>query len=491
MLIVVDTLRADWTTPYGDPRGTSPELARWAARGAVFEEVRSQSSWTKISMASLMTSLWPHSHGLFEARDALGEGAVTLAELLRDAGYRCYAVQSNGWLDQSFGFHQGFDRYAFPRGTGAAGIATSQIWPHADRVYQEAARLIDEHDPARPMFLYLHFMDVHEYAAPPEFRSFGQDTPGAYLAAIRWDDDALARVREKLDDAGLLDRTVMVFASDHGEAFGEHGKQGHARNALTATLRTPLVIRFPFPIAPLRISAQVRNLDIAPTLLELAGVAVPEFFQGRSLLPLLTAEEAAEDRVAYAALGTPLYPDASVQASVSDGRWTYARNLPSDPAPRRVPVRPQRRSGRERESDRARARAGPAHAAADWTPPEGEAAARRPPARRPHRSADRRAAAGHGVPAVVPVRAAAPRLECVRVVAAGRYPHLLLAGTDRVARAAQPHLPHADGHQPRGGGRHARRAHHALLRGTREGRRRHDHRRRHRRRVAVGRFEPE
>ena len=333
VLIVVDTLRADWTTPYGDPRGASPELARWAARGAVFEEVRSQSSWTKISMASMMTSLWPHSHGLFEARDALGEGAVTLAEKLHDAGYQCYAVQSNGWLDQSFGFQQGFDHYVFPRGTGAAKMAPSQLWPHADRVYEEAARLIEQRDPARPMFLYLHFMDVHEYAAPPEFKKFGQDTPGAYLAAIRWDDDALARVRQKLDDAGLLDRTVMVFASDHGEAFGEHGKQGHARNALTATLRTPLVIRFPFPITPLRIKTQVRNVDIAPTLLELAGVAVPEVFQGRSLLRLLTAEEVDQDRVTYAALGTPLYLDSSIQDSVSDGRWTYARNQPKDRHP--------------------------------------------------------------------------------------------------------------------------------------------------------------
>ena len=333
VLIVVDTLRADWTTPYGDPRGTAPELARWAKRGAVFEEVRSQSSWTKISMASLMTSLWPHSHGLFEARDALGEGAVTLAEQLHDAGYRCYAVQSNGWLDQSFGFQQGFDSYVFPRGAGSAGLSPSQIWPHADRVYEEAARLIDQHDRARPMFLYLHLMDVHEYAAPPEFRTYGQDTPGSYLAAIRWDDDAVARIRQKLDDAGLLDRTVMVFASDHGEAFGEHGKQGHARNTLTATLRTPLVIRFPFPIEPIRISTQVRNIDIAPTLLELAGVAPPAVFQGRSLLPLLTAAEPGEDRVTYAGLGTPLYMDSSIQASVSDGHWTYARNLPRDHHP--------------------------------------------------------------------------------------------------------------------------------------------------------------
>ena len=333
VLIVIDTLRADWTTPYGDTRGTTPELARWAERGALFEQVRSQSSWTKISMASLLTSLWPHSHGLVEGNDALGEGALTLAEVLRDAGYRCYAVQSNGWLDQSFGFQQGFDRYEFPRGAGAQGLTQPQIWPHADRVYQEAARLIDDHDRSKPMFLYLHFMDVHEYAAPPEFKTFGQDTPGTYLAAIRWDDDALERVRHKLDEAGLLDQSVIVLAADHGEAFGEQGKQGHARNVLTATLRTPLVIRFPFPIAPLRIASQVRNVDIAPTLLELAGVPVPPVFQGQSLVPLLTGREAPADRVTYAGLGTPLYLDSSVQVSVNDGRWTYARNLPNDPHP--------------------------------------------------------------------------------------------------------------------------------------------------------------
>jgi arylsulfatase A-like enzyme len=336
VLIVVDTLRADWTTPYGEPADTSPELARWAARGAVFEEVRAQSSWTKISMASTFTSLWPHRHGLFEAKDALADGAVTLAERLRDAGYRTYAVQCNGWLDQTFGFHQGFDRYLFPHGRGARGVVSTQIWPHADRVFEEAARLVDAHDPATPMFLDLHFMDVHEYAAPPEFKTFGDDDAGAYRAAIRWDDDALRRVREKLDDAGLLDDSVILFASDHGEGFGENGKTGHARNVLTATLRTPLVMRFPFPVEPIRVEGQVRNIDIAPTLLELAGVPVPDGvdgLDGRSLLPLLAADAAEEDRVSYAALGTPLYRDASVQVSVTDGHWTFARNVEPDPHP--------------------------------------------------------------------------------------------------------------------------------------------------------------
>ncbi len=328
VLIVVDTLRADWTTPYGFALETTPEVQRWAERGALFERVRAQSSWTKISMASLMTSLWPRSHAIRKPTDGMAEGALTLAEVLREAGYRSYAVQTNGWLHQSFGFHQGFERFVFPGGKGAANLPHASIWPHADRVVEEAARLIDAHPAGEPMFLYLHFMDVHEYAAPPEFRRFGSDNRGAYQAAIRWVDDAIERVRKKLAEAGRLDRAVLVLASDHGEAFGENGKVGHARNVLTSVLWVPLVFRFPFPIAPLRIATQVRNLDLAPTLLELAGVPIPDGFEGDSLLPLITgAAPEATDRPTFAALGNPLYADAALQESVTDGHWTYARNL--------------------------------------------------------------------------------------------------------------------------------------------------------------------
>jgi arylsulfatase A-like enzyme len=334
VLIVVDTLRADWTSPYGFEQNTTPELTRWAARGVVFERARAQSSWTKISMASLMTSLWPRSHGIREYRDGLAEGALTLAEVLRDAGYRTYGVQTNGWLHQSFGFHQGFERYAFPMGAGqGARLPRASIWPHADRVVDEAARLIDAHDPAEPLFLYLHFMDVHEYAAPPEFRRFGGDEVGHYRSAIRWVDDALERVREQLDRAGLLERSVLVLASDHGEAFGENGKVGHARNVLSAVISTPLVLRFPFPLEPIRLSGQVRNVDLAPTLLDLAGVPVPASFEGRSLLPRIEGAEPDEDLVTYAGLGLPLYHDASVQVSLQDGTWTYARDVDPDPHP--------------------------------------------------------------------------------------------------------------------------------------------------------------
>jgi arylsulfatase A-like enzyme len=327
VLIVVDTLRADFTTPYGYEKNTAPELERWAKRGVLFERTLSQSSWTKMSMASLMTSLWPRSHGIREAKDGLASDAVTLAEVLSDAGYATYGVQTNGWLHQSFGFHQGFDRYMFPKGGGHPRLGQPSLWPHADRVYEEAARLLDAHRRTRPFFLYLHFMDVHQYAAPPSFKAFGTDDKGAYLAAICWVDDAVRRLRKKVDEAGYGQRTLMVFAADHGEAFGEQGVHGHARNVLTPVVRVPLVVRFPFAVEPaVRIGIQVRNIDIAPTLLDLAGITVPPNFEGRTLVPLMTESTAERDRPSFAALGVPLFPDASVQTAISDGAWTYARN---------------------------------------------------------------------------------------------------------------------------------------------------------------------
>jgi arylsulfatase A-like enzyme/Flp pilus assembly protein TadD len=331
VLFLVDTLRADATTPYGHPGAPTPEVARWAERGVVFERVRAHSSWTKISMASLMTSLWPRSHGIVEADDGLGPTAVTLAEAFSEAGYATAAVQTNGWLHQSFGFHQGFDRYLFPQGGRGRGFEKPSIWPHADRVVAEGIEILARRDPNRPFFLYLHFMDVHEYAAPPEFKRYGTSMKGNYVAATRWVDDAVERVRREIERLGLLDETILVFASDHGETFGEHDVHGHARNVLSPVVHVPLVVRLPFAlVAPLRIPQQVRNLDVAPTLLELAGIEVPAPFEGASLVPLMTGEEQGQGRVSFARLGVPLFPDASAQTALHDGDWTYARNDEAD-----------------------------------------------------------------------------------------------------------------------------------------------------------------
>jgi arylsulfatase A-like enzyme len=330
VLLLVDTLRPDWLEPYGDERGLSPELERWASRGIVFERVLAQSSWTKVSMASLFTSLWPRSHGVEQPTDGLGEGAVLVAELLRDAGYATAAVQSNGWLEQSFGFHQGFDHYVFPRAWSARKLGFSSVWPHRDRVLEEARRLLDGRDPGRPLFLYLHFMDVHEYAAPPAYRTFGNHEKGFYLASIRWVDEALEHVRELLEERDMLANTVLVFASDHGEAFGENLVHGHANNVFSPVLRVPLVVKLPFDVRGRRVRTQVRNVDIAPTLLDLAGVPIPDGFEGASLVPLMSGAEPGEDRPSYASLRAHIIVASKLQVAVNDGSWTLVRDLEGD-----------------------------------------------------------------------------------------------------------------------------------------------------------------
>lgn len=331
VLLLVDTLRADWLEPYGYEQPTSPELAAWASKGVTFERVLAQSSWTKVSMASLMTSLWPRTHGVYATTDGLADGARSLAEVMSDAGYSTAAVQTNGWLEQSFGFQQGFEHYVFPRaGNSARELWNSSVWSHGDRVLEEARRLVDGRDTERPLFLYLHFMDVHEYASPPEYRTFGGDQKGFYLASIRWVDETLGRVHELLERRGMLENTVIVVASDHGETFGENRKYGHAFNVFSPVLRVPLIVKLPFDVPAQRVETQVRNIDIAPTLLELAGVPIPDDFEGESLVPLMTGEGPSADRPSFASLPTHIMRNSKIQVALNDGQWTLVRDLEED-----------------------------------------------------------------------------------------------------------------------------------------------------------------
>ena len=249
------------STPRSRPSSNAGRIAAWCSSGRWRNPPGPRCPWPRCS-----PRCGPEVTAFASPRTGSPSGALTLADVLRAAGYRTYAVQSNGWLEQSFGFHHGFDHYVFPRALNQAGqLGLSSVWPHGERVLEEANRLIDAHAPGSPFFLYLHFMDVHEYAAPPEFKNFGGGQEGSYLAAIRWVDDVVERVRERLEREGLSERTVMIFASDHGEAFGENRTHGHARNVFTPVLHVPLLIRFPFATEPVRVRTQVRNLDIAPT----------------------------------------------------------------------------------------------------------------------------------------------------------------------------------------------------------------------------------
>jgi arylsulfatase A-like enzyme len=318
VLIVVDALRPDRLSAYGAARDTSPKLKAFAAGATRFERAVAPSNWTLPSLASLMTGLDPSAHrAVYAPRDPkwpaaaeagtlrpggsgrLDPSRATLAELLAARGWRTAAVVSGGFCRSVFGFGQGFAEYH------DLGSRLGTLLPLIKEV---AAR-----EPERPYFLYLHLSDVHDpYAPPPPYDALWTDP--AYRGPMDGGREALAKVRDgapftkadteqllglydgairELDErlaellAALGPGAVVALTSDHGEAFGEHGRLQHGGDAYDEQVRVPLIVRAPGRGAGRVAQPVVGLVDVMPTLLELAGVPAPPGLSGRSLVPLL------------------------------------------------------------------------------------------------------------------------------------------------------------------------------------------------------------
>ena len=306
---LVDTLRADHTSVYGYARDTTPELARFAARSIVFETAVAPSSWTRPSVASLLTSLLPGRHGAVHLRDPLPAQATTLAERLHQRGYATAAFVANSVIyEKGSGFDRGFDvfkgirdREGRPstRALAEDVVSESLAWLRAVR--------------GRPAFVYVHTMDPHiPYVPPAPFdalfdpkptpESPGHDPreqadPAAhrdsfvarYDGEIAYGDREFGRFVRGLEEDGLLERSVVAFLADHGEEFLEHGHFGHGTSLYDELVRIPLVLRLPGGRhSGRRIAGQVQEIDVAPTILEALGLASDPAHQG---LPLQRAIE--------------------------------------------------------------------------------------------------------------------------------------------------------------------------------------------------------
>ena len=294
LFILIDTLRADRLSAYGYSRETSPRIDALAADGARFAQQLSQSSWTKCSMASLWTGLYPARTGVTRSPQAISTNALMPAEILRDAGFRTFALWRNGWIAPKFGFHQGFEAYHTPktqriprsirREKPTLGVAGTD----QDTV-RSAVEFLRTHSDQR-WFLYLHLMDVHQYVYDEETALFGTSYSDIYDNSIRWIDRVVGSLIDELDRRGLRDRTLIVLASDHGEAFGEHGREGHARDVYGEVTTTPLIMSFPFRLSePVVVETPTENVDLWPTLLDL--LKLPSLIEpdGRSRRPELLA----------------------------------------------------------------------------------------------------------------------------------------------------------------------------------------------------------
>jgi arylsulfatase A-like enzyme len=292
VFLLIDTLRADRLGVYGYERPTSPILDAISGSGIVFENVVAQSSWTKTSMASLWTGTHPVKNGVLRYNHVLPDEAVLPAELFREAGYRTVGLWRNGWVEPNFGFAQGFEVYVRPTpGAERARIhrqsVSGPLTGTDEDMVTSAVDFIHQFRDER-FFLYLHFMDIHQYVYDDVSAIFGTSYSDAYDQAIHWTDRLLGVLFTALDDDDLLKKTLIVIGSDHGEAFREHGSEGHARNLYREVSYVPFILIPPFLLEEgVRVEATISNADVWPTVLDIVGLPPLPGADGASMLPLI------------------------------------------------------------------------------------------------------------------------------------------------------------------------------------------------------------
>ncbi|NKB89486.1 MAG: sulfatase-like hydrolase/transferase [Acidobacteria bacterium] len=336
LFILADTLRRDRLPWHGGERDNAPHLSRIAEEGTVFTKNVSQGTWTKVSVPSILTSLYPSSHGIADIPDRLPSSVTTLGESLREAGYATYATSSVPFTGKLTNLHQGIETLS-ERGS------ISEL-PHSEaktaRTYVDRLLPWIEENAETPFFVFLHVFDPHSPFEPyPPYDTLytdegeieahrerieavqeeieddhmrGDVMPTAeelaaaevdadafvdtehdwYDASIRGMDEELGRVMERLEQLGLAEDTLIVFMSDHGEEFLEHGRHFHGNNAYGEMLNVPLMMWWPGVIPAGRSDEVVQSIDVMPTVLDLARIAAPDQVQGQSLLPLMLQGEA-------------------------------------------------------------------------------------------------------------------------------------------------------------------------------------------------------
>jgi len=337
LLVSIDTLRPDHLGCYGYHRDTSPAIDRLAAEGVRFNTVVSASSWTLPAHASLVTGLYPPSHGARRMASPISPGVTTLAEVLRGAGMNTCGMVSFHLLSAGYGFGRGFSEYHELHKEAGGGLREVR----AEEVANHAIRWIGRNR-SDPFFLFLHLFDPHwDYDPPPpydriynpgyrggmngaygslmKYIKYRPETaakkgrngelvakPGMerevsiapedleqvlalYDGEIRYTDHQLGRIIDALRLFGLLEKTLVIITADHGEEFMEHGSlEGHAWTMYEEVIRVPLVMRFPDGLGGGRVvEHQARNIDVMPTILDWLQLNRSRDLEGASLLPVI------------------------------------------------------------------------------------------------------------------------------------------------------------------------------------------------------------
>ncbi|MCA8979674.1 MAG: sulfatase [Planctomycetes bacterium] len=329
VLVVMDTLRADRLSCYGYARELTPNLDALAAEGTLFEETYSASSWTWPSTASIMTALPPPAHGLIDTSSCfLSHELLTVAEAFQDAGWTTAGFSTNPLVREDIDFDQGFEEFH-----------VYELSPTRE-VFEDVERWIAAQGERR-FFLYLQFVDPHEYLPSPEllerwgipepadfdaarwrgfqfaqmrgldydaekFAEYTRYYSSVYDATVAEADEFVGALRASLAAHGHADRAVIAFTSDHGEEFLEHGQIMHTAQLYDESVHVPLIIAGPGIPRGVHVQTRVENRNLAPTLLARAGVEARENLVGLDLLDEADVRESAE---------LPVF------SSTNHGRW--------------------------------------------------------------------------------------------------------------------------------------------------------------------------
>ena len=336
----------------------TPAIDRFAADGGVvFDEAIAQAPWTRPAVATLLTGLDPLAHGVTTLNDRLSDDAVTLPELLRDAGYRTAAFSTNWHVTEATGMAQGFGDFVF---------LPDAI--HSEAVDRRVIRWLDEHHETggssqEPFFLYVHTLDPHAPYEPPADlrRRFAPDAPPdagsrpylervyaaasapgpekaaeraalmapiphLYDAEVAAADRGFGQLVAALEDRGLYDDTLIVFLADHGEELGEHGHLGHGYDLYRETLHIPWIVRLPGgtrPCGAAHVAARIQQTDLVPTLLAALGIDRPAGLPGVDLFAGGSGDPAPAGRPAFSHIDY----DGRQAVSVALGSWTAIEPL--------------------------------------------------------------------------------------------------------------------------------------------------------------------
>lgn len=327
VIILIDTLRPDHLTTYNpSTRVRSSFFESFAQSGVVFSAAQAQENWTKPSVATLLTSLYPSSHNAKSGEAVLPDEVEMLGEILQHHGFVTAAFIANGYVSGRFGFEQGWDDY---RNYVREGIRN-----RADRVVDDTIEWLEKRPQGQPFFLYVHTIDPHvPYSPPRRFRELydpdtyrgpivasrtaqllgdikvGRLEPTArdrfrlealYDGEITYHDEHFGRLVDALDQEGLLEETLIWVTSDHGEEFFDHGSVGHGHSLYQELLHVPLIASLPGTVpSGIHVAGDVGLIDVLPTSLDLLGLPAHPDAQGHSINGLIQGDDAPVDGASF------------------------------------------------------------------------------------------------------------------------------------------------------------------------------------------------